>query len=204
MKARIDDFLTLVNHRERDILSDVNRDLTKNPQDSINSTFDVRLANGNTYRTQIIGFDNDKKQFLLNPGNWDKWPHNCACSSIKDLNTIGMPDSFNTVPKVFALRFNPIQSVDNIGKLYTSRGRLVKVQDLAKLAKDVKRGFVNSCPHNANVARPVCHLVQRIRWNRWKSSSVFFDSKVVPAVLGSSGFRNLNDTLAQTPGKTLA
>ena len=160
VKERIDEFLCLVDKRERAILQEVNKDLMSDPQEAINTTFDVKLTDGHTYRTEIVGFDNPSKQFRLDPGTWDNWPNNCY-NSVTNLNDIGIADTLNTVPNIFALRFNPLHSVDNIGKLYTSRGRLVKVINLDKLVQDVQRGFVNSCPHNGSVARRYISALRR-------------------------------------------
>ena len=83
--------------------------------------------------------------------NRDKCPYQIG--PVAELDSIGTPDSFDRIPSCFALKFNPINSPDNIGKLYRSRGKLIEVTDLRSLERDLRKGAINSCPHNGNVAR---------------------------------------------------
>jgi hypothetical protein len=151
VQALIDDFLRLVNEREREILSEVNKNLMENPGGGINTVFDVQLDDHHYYRAEIVDYNSDSRQFTVDPGLWDNWPRNIA--PVTDLNSIGTPDSFDLIPSCFALKFNPIDTPDNIGKFYRSRGKLKKVTDLRSLERDLRRGAINSCPHNGNVAR---------------------------------------------------
>ena len=147
----IDTFLLQVDKRERDILSQVNKDLMASPDDSVGTIFDVQLQNGHFYRTEITDYNYDTKQFTIAPGKLDNWPNPIA--PLADLNTLGIHDTLDTVPHCFAIRFNPIRSPENLGKLYRSRGKLIVVEDLHSLEKDLYNGRINSCPHNGSVAR---------------------------------------------------
>ena len=100
---------------------------------------------------EIVDYNGDTGQFTVEPGHWDNCPFQIG--PVTDLDSIGTPDSFDRIPSCFALKFNPINSPDNIGKLYRSRGKLIEVTDLRSLERDLRRGAINSCPHNGNVAR---------------------------------------------------
>jgi hypothetical protein len=151
VKELIDKFLILVNEREREILPEVNKNLMDNPEESINIVFDVQLDDHQYYRMEIVDYNYDSRQFTVEPGNWDNWT--CKIGPVTDLESIGTPDSFDRIPSCFALKFNPINSPDNIGKLYQSRGKIIQVTDLRSLERDLRKGAINSCPHNGNVAR---------------------------------------------------
>ena len=150
VKVLTDSFLSLVDKREREILHEVNQDIME-PDNALNAVFDVQLEDNNYYRTEIVDYNYESRQFTVDPGQWDNWPR--VLGPVTDLNSIGTPDSFDRIPSCFALRFNPISSMDNLGKMYRASGKLKTVTDLRVLEKDLLRGRINSCPHNGNVAR---------------------------------------------------
>ena len=121
------------------------------PEKSVGTIFDVRLDNGHFYRTAITDYNSNTKQFTMNSGQWDNWGNQPV--PLSDLNTLGSPDSLDTVPRCYAIKFNPISSPENIGKFYRSRGKFKIIDDLQSLESDLFSGCINSCPHNGNVAR---------------------------------------------------
>ena len=157
-KHLIDNFLTTVDLRERDILQQVNFDLTNEPDDSIDKILDVKVGH-DYYRTRISGYNHWTKEFTLSAGSWDIQGPTPA--KVQDLNTLGEPGTLDLIPDFYALKFNPITSTDNLGKHYLRRGKLVKVTSLQELQEDLLRGAFCSCPFNGNVARRYATAARR-------------------------------------------
>ena len=136
---------------EREIILVRNLDLGKSPFNAIGKVVDITLEDGKTYRTMITDYDPSTKLHTIDPTNWDTWPPDFDTEV--NLMTIGLPDSLEIVPKIYALHFEPLLTTENLGKKYAANGKLKTVDSLVVLSNDIKRGKVCSCAHNGRVAR---------------------------------------------------
>ena len=151
-KMMIDKFLLHILQVEKAITQEVSQDLTVDPAASIGAIVDAKIDN-EWQRFSISDYNFRTHHFTLDSGNFDLPPHQGPrIFQVQDLNTFGN-GTFERIPSPFALKFHPINCDDNIGKLYFLKGKVIPVNNPDTLLNHIRRGLVNSCPYNGNVAR---------------------------------------------------